>query len=324
MHKIIFTIFAIGGSFSANSQMSWTLAHGAAEDNPRHAASRYFADRITKESGGKITITVSANSKSGDDAEVLRKVASGEIALTANSQGAVSQWIPEYAAFGLPYTFRSEYEVWRVLGGPVGRELADRSAAAGFVVLGFWDNGFRHITNSIKPIAQPSDLTGLRIRTPPDPVTQEFVRLLGGIPVAIPFSELPAALKDLKVDGQENPLTNIYTSKIYEFQQFLSLTSHKYELTPFLMSKKIWNQLDNGEKKLVERVAVEATQMQRSAMIKNDERVFSRLAQTSIKINVVYDTSAFSAAAHKLRENLEGSNIASFVKRLETAASNNR
>ena len=103
--------------------------------------------------------------------------------------------------------------------------------------LGYWDNGVRHVSNSKLPITKPEDLKGLKIRTPADPMTIDIFQTLGAATEQIAFGELYVALQQGVVDGQENPLANISSSKLYEVNKFISLTAHKWESTPFLMSQ---------------------------------------------------------------------------------------
>ena len=160
--------------------------------------------------------------------------------MSANSQGALSTVVPEFSALGMPYLFQSTEHAWKVLDGPVGEELAKKTEAKGMILLGIMDNGIRHTSNNKRPIAKPEDLEGIKLRTPPDTMTLDIFKSLGANPGPLAFSELYIALQQGVFDGQENPLMNIYSSKLHEVQKYISLTGHKYETTPVLASKMIW------------------------------------------------------------------------------------
>ena len=172
----------------------------------------------------------------GDDAAMLTALRTGALDMSANSQGAVANAVPEYAAYGMPFLFTTAAQAFKLLDGALGKELSDKSAEKGLIVLGYWDNGIRHMTNSKKPIAKVEDMKGLKMRTPPDSVLVDIMQSLGAEAQQIKFAELYVALQQGVVDGQENPLMNIHASKLYEVQKHLALTSHQFQMTPFLMS----------------------------------------------------------------------------------------
>ena len=144
-------VAALAGASSlafAQSPVKLTLGHGAAPGNPRHEASVKFADLVKARSNGRIEVQVSPAAQLGDDAAMVTALRTGALDMSANSQGAVANAVPEYAAFGMPFLFSSLEQVWKMLDGPLGKELADKSAEKGMVVLGYWDNGIRHMSNS--------------------------------------------------------------------------------------------------------------------------------------------------------------------------------
>ena len=174
--------------------------------------------------------------------------------MSVNSQGASSAVLPELAALGLPFLFPNAAAAYKVVDGPIGEELAQRFESVGLIVLGWWDNGIRHTTNSKRPINRPEDLRGLKIRTPPDPMTIDIFQALGAATQQINFDELYVALQQGVVDGQENPLANIQSSKLYEVNRFISLTGHKWECNPVFASRIAWGRLRPEDRRLVQEV----------------------------------------------------------------------
>ncbi len=311
------------GRAGAQAALRLRFAHGAAEDNPRHQAALLFARKVGQASAGRIVVDVHPASRLADDTAALQGLRDGRIDLSANSQGPTAAVVPEYAAIGLPYVFDTQQQLWRVLAGPTGDELRRRSAEQGLRVLAFWDNGFRHLTNSRRAVRVPADMAGLRIRTPADPVTTALMRALGAEPVVIGFSELPAALASGRADGQENPLINIYTARLQEVQRHLALTHHKVEITPLLMAEASWSRLSTADRSLLRAAADEAAFHQRQAMLKAEERCFSRLAEARMQVSHI-DMAQFQRAAAPVVEQWRNGPVGAFTQRLVAAASASR
>jgi tripartite ATP-independent transporter DctP family solute receptor len=296
-----------------------TLGHGAAPGNPRHEAALRFAEVVKAKSGGRIEVQVAPSAQLGDDAAMVTALRTGALDLSANSQGAMANVVPEYAAFGMPFLFSDLGKAWKVLDGPVGKELADKTADKGMVVLGYWDNGIRQMSNSKHPLLKPADLRGLKMRTPPDAVTVDIMQSLGAEAQQIKFSELYVALQQGVVDGQENPLMNIVASKIYEVQKYVSLTGHKYEMTPFLMSKRSWDRLSDADRKAVREAAAEATALQRKLSKESDEKLVADLKAKGVQVDTV-DQAPFEKATLAVVAKWEAGPIGPFVKQVVAAA----
>lgn len=296
-----------------------TLGHGAAPGNPRHEASVKFAEVVKARTGGRIEVSVAPSAQLGDDAAMVTALRTGALDMSANSQGAVANAVPEYAAFGMPFLFASLPQAWKLLDGPLGKELAEKTAEKGMVVLGYWDNGIRHMSNSKKPLNKPEDLKGMKMRTPPDAVTVDIMQALGAEAQQIRFAELYVALQQGVVDGQENPIMNIHASKLYEVNKFISLTGHKYEMTPFLMSKRTWDRLSEADRKAVTEAAAEATALQRKLSQESDDKLLADLKAKGVQVNVA-DKAAFEKATEKVDDKWAASPIGPFVKKVIAAA----
>ncbi len=311
-------LLAATGLASAQA-VKLTLGHGAAPGNPRHEAAVKMAEVAKAKSNGRIEIQVAPSAQLGDDAAMVTALRTGALDLSANSQGAVANAVPEYAAFGMPFLFSSLDQVWKMLDGPLGKELADKTAEKGMVVLGYWDNGIRHMSNSKRPIAKVEDMKGLKMRTPPDAVTVDIMQALGAEAQQIKFAELYVALQQGVVDGQENPLMNIHASKLYEVNKFISLTGHKYEMTPLLMSKRSWDRLSDADKKVLQEAAVEATQLQRKLSKESDDKLLADLKAKGVQINTV-DKTPFAKATANVDDKWLATPIGPFLKKVIAAA----
>jgi tripartite ATP-independent transporter DctP family solute receptor len=286
---VIGSVFAgaIALSGTAAAQQTLQLAHNAAEGNPKWDASELFAELVEEATDGQIKVDVGGNAQYGDDMEALTQMRLGTLALSANSQGATSSVVPQFSVLGLPFLFDSLPTAWRVMDGEVGDELKKLAEQNGLVLLALWDNGIRHVSNNVRPIETPEDLNGLKIRTPPDEMTVDIFEALDANPIPLNFSELYIALQQGVVDGQENPLMNIYSSKLYEVQDYISMTGHKYESTPLLMSKMIWDSLTPDYQEAIQEAALEAGEFNRQASLEADETLKAEMAEAGVEFNDV-------------------------------------
>ena len=312
---VIGALMTTAGLAFAQTATKLTLGHGAAPGNPRHEAAVLFADKVKAKTGGRIEIPVAHSAQLGDDAAMVTALRSGTLDMSVNSQGAMANVVPEYAALGLPFLFTDIQKAWQLLDGPMGEDLAKRTAAKGMVVLGYWDNGIRHVTNNKRPIKSPADIKGLKIRTPPDTMTMDIMQALGADAQQIKFAELYVALQQGVVDGQENPLTNIASAKLYEVQKYLSLTGHKYESNPFVMGKRSWERLSPADQKIFMESATEATQAQRKLSKEADEKLAADLKAKGVQIDTV-DRKAFAEATKSVYTKWSASPAGDFVKRV--------
>jgi len=295
------------------------VGHGTTETNPRHVAAQFFAKRVEELSNGRLKVSVGGNAQFGDDVEMLTALRLGTLDMSLNAQGPLANIVPETGVLSLPFLFKDAPSAWKVLDGPIGDEIAAKADAKQLVVLAYWDNGIRHITNNVRPITSPADLKGLKIRVPSDPVAIETFTALGASPTPMAFSELYLALQQGVVDGQENPLMNIFFSKFQEVQKYLSLSSHKYEMTPFLMSKTIWSSLSADDRKVVKQAALEARDHQRELAAAADRELRAKLEAAGMRVNEV-DIEPFRAATKSVYDKWQNGPHSELVKRLLTAA----
>jgi TRAP-type C4-dicarboxylate transport system substrate-binding protein len=183
----------------------------------------------------------------------------------------------------------------------------------------YWDNGIRHISDKVRPINTPADLKGLKIRTPPDAVTIDIMQALGAEAQQIKFSELYVALQQGVVDGQENPLMNIFSSKLYEVQKYISFTAHKYEMTPFVMSKRSYDKMSEADRKIIREAAAEATIYNRKLSLESDQQLEGELKAKGIVFNRP-DLAPFQAATKSVTEKWLKGPEGPFVKQVVDAA----
>lgn len=289
MKKLLMAV-AAGLAFtvtSASAQQVLRLSHNAAPGNPKAVGSLKFAELVEQKTKGRIKIEVGGSAQYGDDVESLTNIRLGSLAFSANSQGTTSGVVPQFNVLGLPFLFHDLQHAYKVVDGPVGKQLDELARQKGLVLLALWDNGIRHTSNSKRAIVKPEDLAGLKLRTPPDSMTIDIFMALGANPTPLAFSELYIALQQGVVDGQENPLMNIYSSKLHEVQKFISLTGHKYETTPLLASKRVWDKLSKEDQAAILEAALEAGKLNRQMSMDSDDELRKRMTEAGIQFNEV-------------------------------------
>jgi tripartite ATP-independent transporter DctP family solute receptor len=305
---------------SAQAAVTLTLGHGAAPGNPRTLAAEYFAKLVSDRTKGALAIKIAGSEQLGSDASMLTSLRTGALDLTANSQGAASALVPEIGALGLPFLFASSEPAVKLLAGPVGAELARKFEAVNMVPLDWWDNGIRHTTNSKRPINSPADLNGLKIRTPPDPMTVDIFQAMGAATQQIAFGELYVALQQGVVDGQENPLANIHSAKLFEVNRFISITGHKWESTPFLMSQIATRKVKPDQLAIIKDAAKEAGVLQRKLMAESDSKLLGEFkANSKVSVNEP-DRGLFRAATAGVLTAWKAKPFGAFVAQVAEAA----
>ena len=249
------------------------FAHGANPGNPRYVAAEKWAELFGACTGGAHTVNHAPSATMGNDVEMLTSATAGVIQVSANSQGAMSQIVPEIGLLGLPFLFKDLPTAWEILDGEVGDMIDARAQNAGLKVLGFWDNGIRNVTHTSKNVSEPSDLAGMKIRTPPDQMTVDIFEALGASPAPLAWSELPTALQSGVFDGQENPLVNIYSAKLHEITPYVTLTGHKYESTPVVAGLAWWSGLDEATQNCALEATAQAGEIQRGMVLASDDEL---------------------------------------------------
>lgn len=231
--------------------------------HPQAEGAQKFADLVAQKSGNKLSVKLFPGGTLGGDVQTVSALQGGTIEMTVLNAGILTSHVKEFAVFDLPFLFANAQEVDAVTDGPVGTNLLAKLAEKNLVGLGYWDLGFRNLTNSKRPITKVEDIAGLKIRVIQSPIYIDMFNALGATATPMPFPELYPALEQKAVDGQENPFTLIRTSKFYEVQKHLAVTRHVYNPQALLVSKKLWDSMSADERKVITEAAAEATRFQR-------------------------------------------------------------
>ena len=246
----------------------------------------YMAQCIGQKSGGKLRMQNFFDASLGNDQAVLQQVRTGSVEIVVTATSFMATVVPQAAVFDLPFLFTNEQEADAALDGKAGALLTQKLEAAGVVVLGYWENGYRNMTNSI---TRMEDLAGLKFRALPTPVMLATFKALGGFAIPMPFPELYSALETKTVDGQENPTNLIEAMKFNEVQKYLSVTRHVYNPIAVMFSKRIFDTLPAADQTVLRDCGRAATLEQRKVNRQQVDQAANRLKEKGMMINVVSD-----------------------------------
>lgn len=252
------------------------------KSHPGYAGLTEFKEIIEEKTNGKIVVETFHSGQIGDDRAMVESAQLGTLEV-ALSGAPITNFVPELAVFDFPFLFPNEEVADAVLDGEVGQKLLNLMPQQNLIGLGFWELGFRDITNGLRPIATADDLNGLKIRTTENEVHLDAFKELGANPTPMSFNELFTGLQQGVVDGQENPYAITYLESFYEVQKYISDTHHIYSPFALVMSKDFFDSLTEEEQKIVKEAAVEAGLLQRKLNREaNDQHLASLIEEGMI------------------------------------------
>ena len=283
----------------AAAQKVLKVGIGLSDDHPQGVSVKKFGEILSQKTGGKLTVKLFASGTLGNDVTMISALRGGTQEMVVPDSSTLVSLIKDFGVLNLPLTFATEQEADALLDGPFGKKLLDQLPAKGLIGLAFWENGFRHVTNSKRAVAKADDLAGLKLRVIQNPLFIDTFNALGANATPMPFPELYSALEQKAVDGQENPTATILASKFYEVQKHVVLSRHIYSVWVLLLSKKAWDAMTPEEQKAVQEAAREATGFERKTI-----REFGEKALGELKKNGMQVTELPVAEQAKLRDKL--------------------
>jgi TRAP-type transport system periplasmic protein len=254
-------------------------------DTPQGRGAAKFAELMKEKSGGKFNVRVFPGGQLGGDLPTVASLQGGTIDFTVLNAGLLIGLNKEFAVLDLPFLFNSPEEADKIVDGPIGSKLLKLVEDKGLMGLGYWELGFRNVTNSRRPITRIEDFSGIKIRVLQSALFIETFGALGANPVPLPFPELYAGLEQRVVDGQENPYPTILGAKLNEVQKFLSNTRHIYNAQSFLISKKTFDDMSAEERKIVQDAANEARDFQRKNSRESMDSALETLKKSGMQVN---------------------------------------
>jgi tripartite ATP-independent transporter DctP family solute receptor len=220
----------------------------------------------------------------------------GTLDIALESTMALENFVPESGVLNLPFMFKTKQDAFRILDGNIGKEIEKAAEAKGFKILAWWDNGFRAISNSIRPVKLPGDVKGLKIRVPESKVFIETFQTLGAVPTAMAVSEVFSALQLHTVDGQENTPANFINNKYAEVNKYYSDSRHIYTAEPLIMSLSKFNELPKEFQDILLRAAKEAGEYERQLSLQADQKDIEIIKSAGVQVDSFTDVAAWIAA----------------------------
>jgi tripartite ATP-independent transporter DctP family solute receptor len=223
----------------------------------------------------------------------------GLIEAAVISSAPLANFSSDFLVLDLPYIVTDRDKAYQIMDGPIGQAILDTMDEKGVKAMGFWENGFRNITNSKLPIVHPADLKGLKMRTMENPIHQATFEHFGATPTPMAWGEVFLALQQGTIDGQENPLVVIYTGKVYEIQKYISMTGHFYSPAVFLFSKQVFDSYPQDVQEAIVTAEKESRAWERAYSSRLDEQLLKELADKGVLVNDV-DKAEWQAACQPI------------------------
>ncbi|WP_052131528.1 DctP family TRAP transporter solute-binding subunit [Planococcus sp. CAU13] len=295
----------VEGSSGESSSDKLTIGTTQTEDSHYGAFLKTFKEKVEADSNGEVTVQVHYNSEIGNERDMLESVQVGSLDGTFISTGVISNFVKEFYILDFPFLFDNVEHARTTLSGEVGDVLNEKLEENGIVNLAFAENGFRHITNSTRPIQTPEDLEGVKIRTMEVPLHQEVFSAFGASPTPMAWGEVFTSLQQGVIDAQENPIAIIHSSKLEEVQQYASLSGHVYSPAVLLVGKSTIEKFSDDHQEIIREAAEEAKQANFKFIDENEATQIEELKSKGMEINEV-DVAAFQAAAQPIIDKHKG------------------
>ncbi len=304
MKKIIttglVTLAAIGLTSAAHAQMQIRLGHVGGPGSLFEQSANEFARVANERLGDKAQVVVFGSSQQGSDAEMMQKLRLGTLELAIPST-VMTSTVGEFGMFEMPYLVKNREHMQKIEQEILWPTLAPMVEERGYKILAVWENGFRHITNNVRPIVKPEDMAGMRLRVPQGVWRVKMFQAYGANPSPMALSEVFVALQTGVMDGQENPFTQIYSSKFQEVQKFISLTGHVYTPAYLTAGQRRWNALPADVREILEQTARETQAFVYETAARLDNELLDRIAAAGVAVNEA-DKDAFIAASAAVYE----------------------
>jgi len=280
-------LLAAAPAFAQFQDRTIKFTNGVNEDHPVGVGVKKMQEVLNAKTGGKLKIQAFWGGAAGGDLQATQALRAGTQEMVCTSSSPLVGIVKELGVFDLPFLFANEREADAVLDGPAGQYFNKKLEEAGLVNLAYWENGFRNLTNSKKPVAKVEDFDGIKLRVMQNNIFLDTFRTLGTNAVPMAFPEVFTALETRTIDGQENPFVTIETSKFNEVQKYLSVTRHAY--TPFLVlySKRLWDQLSPQEQAVLREAAMEGQKVQRVANRDLNAKSLASLRAKGMQVNEI-------------------------------------
>ncbi|WP_166626731.1 DctP family TRAP transporter solute-binding subunit [Jeotgalicoccus sp. S0W5] len=261
-----------------------SFANELPASHPWGISAEKFKETVEEESNGSIEIVIHNGGSLGSSGyEILEGTGLGTIDIGIAST-PVSQMLPEFELLSLPYLFKNREDAWEVVDSEVGTEIMKGFEEQNLKHLAFWEDGYRQVTNNSRQIYTPEDFEGLRIRVPESTLRMDTFEALGSSPLPMSFSEVFTALQQGTIDGQENPLSVIENSSLYDVQKYLTITNHVYSPASLFINNEVWNELTNEQQDILIDAANEGRDLNRELNKEEGESLAMELEEKGMEV----------------------------------------
>ncbi len=282
------------------AEFTYKLATGQDPSHPVNQRAQQAIDRIREATHGRLEIRLFPANQLGSDVDLLAQVRNGGVEFFNEAASVLSTLVPAAGIVNVGFAFKDYDQVWKAMDGKLGAYVQAQVEKAGLLVMSnAWDNGFRQITTSTKPIRTPADLHGLKLRVPPSPMLTTLFQALGAGATPIAFNELYSALQTRLVEGQENPLAIISTARLYEVQKYCSMTNHVWDAYYILGNPAAFNRLPKDIQQIVRREFARSALDERADIAALSKSLRAQLQSKGLQFVDDVDTRAFKSALAK-------------------------
>lgn len=292
------------------------LGHGLPTTHPVHGAMLYMAKRVEEKSGGRMRVEVFPNEQLGTEKECIEALQLGYLAMTKTSSAPMENFVEKMKIFGVPYLFRDADHFWKVLDGPIGKELLLAGQAKRLRGLCYYDAGARSFYTKDRPINTPADLKGMKIRVQNSAMSMKLVEAMGGSPTPIPWGELYTALDQGVVDGAENNSPSFRQSRHYEVCKYYTLDEHTRLPDMLMISVRVWNKLTAEQQRILQEAVDESVVYQRKIWAEAEQADLKAVEEAGVEV-IYPDKAPFRESVRSVWEEFEGTEIGDLIERIQ-------
>ena len=275
----------LGFSGIAHGKVALKLGHAVSDQHPYHMGAERFKEIVEKETGGEVEVSLFPNNQLGTgERDLLEGLQLGVVDVYVGSTGPMGGFEKKFMLFDFPFLFKDKAQAYEVLDGEIGTYVMGLLDKIGIKGLAWYENGFRHFTNSKRPVNTPDDVKGLKLRTMENKIHMALWRAMGADPTPMAWGEVFTALQQGTVDGQENPIPIIYVQKIYEVQKHLALTGHVFSPAMIAIAKAKFDALPEAHRAVILKAARESALYQREQITRMEEEQVAKLKELGMEV----------------------------------------
>jgi len=291
------------------------LGHSLDVTHPVHKAMVYMAQKVAEKSNGRMKVEIFPNEQLGTEKECIEALQLGYMAITKTSTAVMEGFVPKMKIFGIPYLFRDSEHYWKVLKGPIGKELLLAGQSKGLRGLCYYDAGARSFYSK-KQINSPADLTGLKVRVMKSIMSMDMVKAMGGSPTPIAWGELYTSLDQGVVDAAENNPPSFRTSRHYEVCHYYALDEHTRLPDILIISTRVWNSLSSEFQQILQEAVDESVEYERKIWTEAEKNDMKIVEDAGVKVTYP-DKKPFQESVKSMWAEYDDTEIGELIKKIQ-------